>query len=143
MGGIFDDEGIKLAQTRFRAQFQGLQKKHGKSVIVFPEMELLQGMTSEEFKNDYIDPIHAGQKIHNILSDHASKLVLKAGWNTWDRLDGKSSKKSTDAAALKASASDKRGSWSFWFLGLFVMLLFAAGVVIFMTPESGEDDSQR
>merc|ERR1711964_321636 len=125
MGGIFDDEGIKLAQTRFRAQFQGLQKRHGKSVIVFPEMELLQGMNSEELKKDYIDAIHAGQKIHNILSDHASKLVLEAGWNTWDRLDGKPSEISTEAARRKTrslGSPGKRANW-FWFLGIFVMLM--------------------
>merc|ERR1711964_805319 len=45
---IFDEDGIKFVQKKFREQFAALQKKYGDNVIIFPEMEILDTMTSEE-----------------------------------------------------------------------------------------------
>merc|ERR1712000_438099 len=79
--GLFDHNSSDAIKTRIRENLMTLRDNHPENVRIFKQMCHLGDITHDE--HSYIDPVHAGQQVHDELTLKAVEQLKKSGWDDW------------------------------------------------------------
>jgi len=87
--GLLDHNNVDAIKENLQKSLRALQKKYPENIRIFEEINHLDeiGIAPEaEEDRYYIDPVHAGQPVHDKLTLKAAAQIKKNGWNNWKEL---------------------------------------------------------
>merc|ERR1712093_810168 len=81
--GVLCHNSSGKIKKNLRKELQSLRERHPEEIKIFEEMTHLDeiGVAPEGEEKFYIDPVHAGQKVHDELTIRAANQIIKNGWD--------------------------------------------------------------